>query len=280
MINNLQKKDAKMMECDYCQTKRCIKCLNITDTAYKQLGGREDFPWFCQTCVVKAMRAIKEERDIETRCKNFLTNFEENTNKSLASMQKQIDDIRGLVTNNATPVPTTNINRHTPHSVPHIVDKVCDSIKDREQRVKNIIIFKVTESEETSDSDIVDHISAHTTGRINIPCTTKRLGRIVENQDDTDTQRSRPLLVSFENEQDKIDVIRNAYKMRDAEEPYNNMSIAQDMSPEERKQNRELKETAKARNQANQNTNDLYVVRGLPWDRKVVKVKKRVPFPT
>ena len=138
----------------------------------------------------------------------------------------------------------------------------------------------MTESEETSDSDIVDHISAHTTGRINIPCTTKRLGHIVDNQDDTDTQRSRPLLVSFENGKDKIDVIKNAYKMRDAEEPYNNTSIAQDMSPEERKQNRELKETAKARNQANQNTNDLYVVRGLPWDRKVVKVKKRVPFPT
>ena len=232
-------KDSKLLECDYCTTRRCIKCVNITDAAYKQLGGRADFPWSCKTCVEKAMRAIHDERDIETRCQTFLNRFESETIQRLDSLKTEIDNIKTAIglSNGATSIPAKVTNQPPTH---HIVDKVCESIKYREQQTKNLVVFKAQETPDTTDREIVEALCTHTSGR-EITFTTKRLGKKLEtNTEDTEhIQHSRPLLVSFNTEQDKLDVLQNSYKLRDADPPYNQLSIAQDMSPDERKKNQD-----------------------------------------
>ena len=38
---------SKLLECDYCRAKRCIKCLKLSESVYKSIGDRPDFPWLC-----------------------------------------------------------------------------------------------------------------------------------------------------------------------------------------------------------------------------------------
>ena len=80
-------KKCRMIECEYCEAKRCIKCLKITDTTYKSLGDKPDFPWFCDKSIGKSMKCIREEREIEKRCGEFLEGFRQEVNTKLDNMQ-------------------------------------------------------------------------------------------------------------------------------------------------------------------------------------------------
>ena len=72
-----QTKVSSYIECEYCKTHRCIKCLNMPALCYKSLSGREDFPWFCNNCLSKTLKCIREVKSIEERCNEFMRKFEE-----------------------------------------------------------------------------------------------------------------------------------------------------------------------------------------------------------
>ena len=93
--------------------------------------------------------------------------------------------------------------------------------------------------------------------------------------------KPRPLLVSYENLENKIKVMRNLYKLKHAKEPLKNISIRQDMSQSEREQEKALQDEAKAQNERQQAEDPRYMitVRGSPWDRHIVKVKKKASRP-
>ena len=69
--------------------------------------------------------------------------------------------------------------------------------------------------------------------------------------------------------------MRNLSKLRDPEDtnPYKKLSVSHDMSQAEREKYRMKVTEAKQLNKQEQSGKVKFVVRGPPWERKVVKVQ-------
>ena len=159
-----------------------------------------------------------------------------------------------------------------------IVNTVYNNIHDRISRLNNIIIFNLPESESRVRSvigaDDKTHIRniAHTI-KTTIPLThfeTKRLkGR------NPNSCPPRPVLVTFKNNENKKEIMKKLHNLKDASDPmYRSISIKHDMTPEERQEESKLKLRAIELNNQNIESDTIHVVRGKPWERKIVKITK------
>ena len=102
----------------------------------------------------------------------------------------------------------------------------------------------------------------------------RRLGSRANTETGTDEARSRPLLVTFSGEDKKASVMKNLHKLRNKGEPFSEMVIKHDMSREDREKERLLQKEAREKTQQEQTTNVVYIVRGRPGERQIIKVKK------
>jgi hypothetical protein len=84
---------------------------------------------------------------------------------------------------------------------------------------------------------------------------------------------NRPMKVVFEDEKSKSVFMSNVRKFGTADEKFQSISIVHDMTTRERELNKEKVKQVKEKNEENESRNYQYVVRGPPWERKVVKVK-------
>ena len=90
-------------------------------------------------------------------------------------------------------------------------------------------------------------------------------------------EKSRPIKVEFSDTLSKNEFMGNLKKLKNAPTNFKNISVKHDMSLDERKIEKELYSKAKDMNTKNhtQSKNEYFVIRGLLWNRKIVKVKKR-----
>ena len=77
----------------------------------------------------------------------------------------------------------------------------------------------------------------------------------------------------FEDEKSKSVFMSNVRKLGTADENFQSISIEHDMTKRERELNKEQVKQVKEKNEEHESGNYQYVVRGPPWERKVVKVK-------
>ena len=166
-----------------------------------------------------------------------------------------------------------------------IVATVCTQINDRLTRLKNIVVYNVPEGTSTlkadnaiHDTTLMKELLGHTTGGKYQPedLPVKRLGSEQTKETETEeTKKNRPLLVTFPEEDKKAIVMKNLYKLKNKDEPFSGMIIKHDMSREDRENERLLQKEARERTQQEQTTNVVYLVRGRPGERQIIKVKKR-----
>ena len=86
----------------------------------------------------------------------------------------------------------------------------------------------------------------------------------------------RILIVTFK-ESTKVKIMKNAYKLTNSDNDYfKKVGLKHDMTKEERSKDLELKKEAKnlQENQA-EGEDFLYLVRGLPWERRIIKRKRK-----
>lgn len=257
-------KKSKLMECEYCQTIGCTKCLKISDAVYKGLSGRPDFPFLCNTCIPKAMKLLREEREIEKRCNDFLQGFRQEVDSKLNFMSSQIEGIKEQMKSSA---------QNPQAQTTEVVKEACFNMSDKIAREKNIIMFNLPESVGTIEENIakdkeqVQEINKITAELDNPEIKIRRLGKKGE--------KPRPLLVSFSEMGDKEKVMGNLTKMKHAKEPLNKVSVKHDLTKIEREEEKKLLAEAKTMNALEEDPTVKYIVRGMPWDRKIIKVKKK-----
>ena len=131
-------KKSKLLECEYCEVRRCTNCWKVTDAVYNGLRDRQDFPWFCKHCLPKALKFIREEREIEARCNEFLGKFKQEVDEKFHNMQSEIDQIKSKLENKEQPSINTSIQQS------EVVNEVCNNVSDKMARKKNIAIFNIT----------------------------------------------------------------------------------------------------------------------------------------
>jgi len=150
--------------------------------------------------------------------------------------------------------------------------------RDKENRAKNIIIYRAPESkeqrfEERQKEDKTFCLSLIRNG-LEMDCEaveikrTLRLGKRSE-----DATFGRPLLVEFNSRAIKNEIMENMNKLRNADDVFKQLSVANDMTQKERQQCKTLVEQAK-RKEETEPGNFIYRVRGLPGAMRIVKIQK------
>ena len=78
-------------------------------------------------------------------------------------------------------------------------------------------------------------------------------------------------------EGNKVKIMKSAYKLMESENDYfKKVGVKHDMTKEEREKYLELKKEARQLQENQADGGDfLYLVRGLPWERHIIKRKRR-----
>jgi hypothetical protein len=164
-----------------------------------------------------------------------------------------------------------------------IVKSVSTNINERMQRQKNVVIFGLTDPTAILKKEVKAEDYDYETAkdiyrtvclddqelREKTDFETVRLGKKPEGED---KPSKRPLLVKFNETKHKSALMRNLKNLKDSKYK---ISVREDMSKEDREVERALREEAKTKNSDNVDPQWIYVVKGEPWNRRVVKVKKK-----
>ena len=150
--------------------------------------------------------------------------------------------------------------------------------RESEARRNNIIVFKAKEPEsllaEDGKREDLEFVSEMCEIMKTNPKSVKsitRLGKI--NKEKTVTAGPRPMKIVFDDAKSKTIFMSNLRNLSTAEAKYKGVSVVHDMTMKERQLNKEQIRMAKEKNDGNESGDFIYLVRGPPWDRKIVSVK-------
>ena len=289
----------KMMLCDLCSSKHCTECIEMTDDEYaamQALGDRDDAIWLCKVCLEK-IKSTKNEPSTDDldNMKSEMNNKFESLETQLAALAETIKTTASqnkveltksfaqvLVGENKGNGPGDNSNIEK-IGVTGIVRNIVveqrrvqnQQIVDKEEREKNIVIFKSKEADgETLEQkkvkdaklaqDLLEEVGLD---QVQIKGMF-RLGKF--NPEDSKDGKTRPLKICFNNKYDKESVMRNLYKLKGKTDgELSEIRIGHDLTQEERDMVKAKIEEAKKLT----TTTVFYKVRGPPWALRFVTEK-------
>ena len=148
--------------------------------------------------------------------------------------------------------------------------------KKKKQKKNNIIMYRMPESNKELESEKIEDdksvVRSFLKNILKIQCednAIKTIRRLGKSKGDV-----RPLLISFQNLETKGLVFQNLSKLKDADESYRRISIAHDMTINERNQCREQVIECKDKQSKNESGDWIYRVRGPPGAMKVIRVRR------
>lgn len=279
------------IECDICKGWYHKVCQSVSDALYAILTSDENqrISWYCKSCQRGAKAIMSHILIMNERQDKFEKKLTAMENKQKA-FQTRVNELEETVSK------VSNLQSQTPHEslgatyVEPVINKdemvatVCTQINDRMTRMKNIVVYNVPEGTSTLKEDNTIHdrklmreMSGYTTDGKYQPedLQVRRLGSKQRKEMETEGTRTRPLLVTFPEEDKKAFVMKNLYKLKNKGEPFSGMVIKHDMSKDDREKERLLQKEAREKTQQEQTTNFVYLIRGRPGERQIIKVKKR-----
>ena len=151
---------------------------------------------------------------------------------------------------------------------------------DRNNRERNIIVFNMEENvsnnattQAEQDETLINEVLSHSLELTDLNFQVSRVGR-----KPTSAQgKPRPVKIVFENLDDKIACLSNAYKLKDAEESHKKLSLSHDLTTLQREELKGLLSDAKAKNEAEKSKNIVWKVRGSPTNLHLVQIKLQQP---
>ena len=300
-----------LLSCEYCGKHTCISCLGMTKTLYKNISGRKDLPWFCSHCLGKSLESIKQTKSIEDRCNDFISRFQakvetrldqiagevKEVKSAMISMKDEImKEVKQLDTSQSTKnavVQTKTGGEQTPIDLvkqntvvkENIVKETASELQSRIDRRNNIALFNVKENQSNIkeecirlDKDTLQELCSEigvTINREDIK-QVKRIGmkgKVVK-VNDQDIVVPRIMIVTC-TEESKAKIMKNAHKLAGSSSEYfKKIGVKHDMTREEREREAKLRQEAKEKNEAEQSKDFVYLVKGLPWERRIVKIRK------
>jgi len=297
-----------LLSCEYCGKHTCISCLGMSKTVYKNVSGRKDMPWFCSHCLGKSLESIKQTKSIEDRCNDFLSRFQTKVESRLEQIAGEVKEVKSAmlsmkdeIMNEVKQLDTSQSTKNTADSTPTegkqtpvktasvvketIVKETASELQSRLDRRNNIALFNMKENESNLkeecvrlDKDAIQELCSEIGVTVNMEDIkqVKRIGkkgRIVKVNDE-DIVVPRIMIVTCTDES-KAKIMKSAHKLAGSSSDYfKKIGIKHDMTREEREQEAKLKEEAKEKNKAEQSKDFVYLVKGLPWERRIVKIRK------
>ena len=276
--------------CEICSQWYHIKCERVTKGQYKQQATKtkSNFHWFCDTCDIIQNGLLRQMTLLNTEHGNFkkkLEDLEERKAnkediKNLAEMKANKEDMERLeqrITtieeNQAVPGTSTQGKEANKNEA----NELMKEIRDQKSRICNIILHNVSEKQSENEEERNKH------DREQI----KELGKVCkENIKKEDVvkmtrlgkrnpNKPRPLLVQFKDEEKKNGLMQNLANLSKAPEALQKISVQHDLTKKQREDEKEMRECAKKMEAEDESGEFNYRIRGPPWARRIVKMKKR-----
>ena len=208
----------KSLQCERCMLWNCLLCASVNKTEYTVLS-RRDFHWYCANCQEPAQKAVRSEKLIEDRCKEYLAAITqriesvENEVKSKASQEKvnMID----------TEVKSLELTVKGVAGDVSALNKKCDLLSnenaEKERRKTNVVIRGIPE-DDTPDADKVKLV-LEALDVSSEPKSIHRLGKKIaqvqrdeadeeDENEETPQVRHRPLRIICEDETVRTEIVK------------------------------------------------------------------------
>jgi hypothetical protein len=196
----------------------------------------------------------------------------------------EVKQIIGNPTHSVKGIQSGDINRDNADT---IIKQATNEMQSRMDRKNNIVMFNVNEQEgnikediSTKETETVIDIAQQIGVNIDVSdiINLKRVGKKNQVRKVYGEENVVPrLMVVALNENVKATVMKNVHKLREVKSDYyKKIGIKHDMTQDEREKEIALKKESKKKQEDDKNGNFLYLVRGHPWERRIVKIKKHI----
>lgn len=169
-----------------------------------------------------------------------------------------------------------------------VVDIATKTVQSRMDRTNNIVIHRMPEEvipgmDLSKREEKVLHdrtIVIEFCNTIGITCYDSEIEEVrrIGKYEGSELGKARPMLVTLKGNI-KERVMRNLYKIKASKSEYTDIftkvAVTHDMTKEEREREKELREEAKEKNAEEMGQGNFYVIRGRPWNRYLLKLKRR-----
>jgi len=155
----------KLLSCEYCGHHRCVSCLGMTKTVYKAISGRPDLPWFCSSCMQKSLNVIRETKSIETRCSDFLAEFEKKMGQRLDKIEGEISNVKediafmkdSMKQHITTGYSALGSSEKDSSAAQSAAKELLGSIQNTIDRRNNVVFYNVKESSSNIKNEKLEH---------------------------------------------------------------------------------------------------------------------------
>jgi hypothetical protein len=196
----------------------------------------------------------------------------------------EVKQIIGNPTHSVKGIQSGDINRDNADT---IIKQATNEMQSRMDRKNNIVMFNVNEQEgnikediSTKETETVIDIAQQIGVNIDVSdiINLKRVGKKNQVRKVYGEENVVPrLMVVALNENVKATVMKNVHKLREVKSDYyKKIGIKHDMTQDEGEKEIALKKESKKKQEDDKNGNFLYLVRGHPWERRIVKIKKHI----
>ena len=284
-----------MLQCEKCLGWLCLDCGGYSDSEYLFMANNDQVKWECQQCNQKTN--VKGDVTNDT-----LLNFMKKMNENIGSIQTQLNQKTDITVTNKLDKKVTDLNAEvtdlsrrfrdietnqknpTPPQtqLPAEVQKKVVAqaayhyeVENHNERQNKVIIFNMPESGSDLKVACRQHDSQTVIDLCN-QCDDFDPDEIIEvsRLGPKKLGSRRPTNVTLLDVSTKSRLMRNLHRLRDAEEPFKSIRVNHDFTRSEREKEKELRAEAKTKTEQAKidKENFIYVVRGLPGERRVVTV--------
>ena len=293
--------DDKLIECGRCEEWECITCSSMTEAQYDvlndvNLGAK--LHYFCTKCNGQAIAAVKTDKDIEDKCKQYFQQVRAEIEEVRSTLDTRITSEVGLLREEITGLrndmeensdeklrsDVTGLQKEMLEHEQRVGDKVeqklheatatcMEEFKNREERKHNIVVFNIPESDKVEGEEKKkDDIEALRVLMSKLDLTIPLSNVVRIGSEDKIGDRPRPIKAKTASTSDHRYLLKAAPKLQRVE-GCKDVFIKRDETPLGRAQVLKLKDLRKAKMEESRRIGDntYWVIKG----GKVVKGRPR-----
>ncbi|RLC07613.1 MAG: hypothetical protein DRI57_25630 [Deltaproteobacteria bacterium] len=169
LCTTCEKPVKETLACGRCNSAFCMDCAGMKPAVFKTMRSQPGAVWCCLDCREPALKAMKQDCDIEKQCKEFLDKMSArvdtlevtvdakadiSTVEKLEANVKNLEKkMQGIVTEMET-LKKPNGNPRRADEISSDIDQSASEVRERDWRRKNIIMFNVQEHNDDDDAKI------------------------------------------------------------------------------------------------------------------------------
>ena len=273
--------ETKSFQCQRCEAIFCLKCLNKNEDEH-EIFINSDLMWFCGECKEKVKEAIEIDKKIEEKCNGIMKTCMDKIGEINEEVKKKCDknDVIEIVkTLMQERGEAKNLIENEGKVQSESMTSVLSEVNERKERELNLIMYGLKECSSTNREERIQHDKEKVKEVFkvcDVDVQDKDMTKIIRLGKYHEEKNNRPILISLKSIAMKKNILKGAWKLSKTNKELSeeHIRISNDLTKSERDHEKQLHLKAKEL-QENESGEYMYRVRGPPWARKIVKLRKK-----